>query len=78
MKEFVAITDDMFYSHPELYDRLVPFSHDVACRHLIPQPLEMAGYADMLEFTVIDANGKVVASSQNFATGKDTGSCNAH
>ncbi|WIO73295.1 hypothetical protein QP938_08235 [Porticoccaceae bacterium LTM1] len=64
MKEFVAITDDLFYNHPELYDRLVPFSHDVACRHLIPQPLTMDGYGDVIEFTILDSSGNELGSQQ--------------
>lgn len=54
MKEFVAITDEMFYNNPELFDRLVPFSHNVACRHLMQQPLEIDGYADILDFAIVE------------------------
>ncbi|UTW45587.1 hypothetical protein KFE80_01250 [bacterium SCSIO 12696] len=39
MKQFVAITDDMFYSNPQLFEQLVPFSHSIDCRHLLQQPL---------------------------------------
>ena len=53
MKEFVAITDDIFYRHPEVYDRLVPFTHDVACRHLLQQPLDIDGYADIIEYSIL-------------------------
>jgi len=56
MKEFVAITDEMFYGHPEMYDRLVPFSHEVNCRHLMQQPLDMADYGNLIEFTIEAAN----------------------
>ena len=38
MKQFVAISDDMFYQHPELFERLVPFSHNIDCRHLLQEP----------------------------------------
>ena len=38
MKQFVAVSDDMFYSHPELFERLVPFSHNIDCRHLLQEP----------------------------------------
>ena len=40
MKQFVAISDDMFYQHPELFERLVPFTHSIDCRHLLQEPLD--------------------------------------
>ena len=76
MKEFVAITDEMFYSHPEVYDRLVPFTHDVACRHLLRQPLDIDGYADILEYSVTDQQHVVAAETLHSERAVST--CNAH
>lgn len=61
MKQFVAVTDDMFYSHPELYERLVPFSHNISCRHLLQQPLEFSSYENLLEYQVVDSEGREIA-----------------
>lgn len=34
MKQFVSITDELIFDHPELiHSPLVPFSHDYECYH---------------------------------------------
>ncbi|MGS2724488.1 hypothetical protein ACVBEJ_12165 [Porticoccus sp. GXU_MW_L64] len=46
MKQFVPITDEMFYNNPQLFEQLVPFSHSIDCRHLLQQPLGESFQAD--------------------------------
>ncbi|MDM3869745.1 hypothetical protein QSV34_00115 [Porticoccus sp. W117] len=46
MKQFVPITDEMFYNNPQLFEQLVPFSHSIDCRHLLQQPLAEPFQAD--------------------------------
>ena len=35
MQEFIAITDDLLYDHPELFERLVPYHVDRPCHRLL-------------------------------------------
>lgn len=74
MKQFVMVTDDMFYRHPELYDRLVPFSHSVRCRHLLQQPLEIDGCEELLEYSLL-GNGEKITDSEAVSCKK---SCQKH
>lgn len=76
MKEFVAITDEVFYRHPELYDRLVPFTHDIACRHLLRQPLDIEGYADILEYSVLQPGDAAMPEMLN--SQREIRVCNAY
>lgn len=38
-REFVAVTDDMLYDHPELFTQLIPYHVDRPCRRLASTPL---------------------------------------
>ncbi len=79
MKEFVAITDELFYSHPELYERLVPFTHDIACRHLLQRPIDIEGYADIIEYSIVDP-AEIAANDStatDFGTEREVQVCNA-
>lgn len=42
MHEFVALTDDYLYRHPEIIDQLVPFQLDYPCRRQALIPLKDA------------------------------------
>lgn len=48
MQEFIAITDDLLYDHPELFERLVPYHVDRPCHRLMGgQPDSQATPADL-------------------------------
>ncbi|MCV6604921.1 MAG: hypothetical protein OIF34_06430 [Porticoccaceae bacterium] len=55
MKQFVPVTDEMFYNNPQLFEQLVPFSHNIDCRHLLQQPLPESLQAD----NIIDTEEQV-------------------
>ncbi|OUS09449.1 hypothetical protein A9Q89_13125 [Gammaproteobacteria bacterium 53_120_T64] len=40
MKKFVALSDDLLDSQPQVLARLVPYHCDYPCQHLYRQPLE--------------------------------------
>mgnify|MGYP007079536498 CR=1 FL=1 len=49
MHEFVALTDDYLYRHPEVFEQLVPFQLEYPCRRQALMPL-----ADTLPYPMPD------------------------
>ncbi|RLA42474.1 MAG: hypothetical protein DRR06_14380 [Gammaproteobacteria bacterium] len=41
MKEFVPASDEVLDILPDLFNRLVPYQSDYACRRLYRQPVEL-------------------------------------